>query len=63
MNFSCSLASAILSAATFPRPAILFSGGLNPSSSILNFVASDLYKSIGKNLNNMLHNMQEVYEL
>ena len=30
---------------------MLFNGGLNAPSCILNFVASDSYKSIGKNLN------------
>ena len=39
----------MFSAATFPSPAILFRGGLIPSSSIINLVASDSYKSIGKN--------------
>ena len=49
MNFPSFLAFSIPCAATVPSPAILFSGGRIPSSSTMNFVALDLYRSIGKN--------------
>ena len=51
MNFPSFLASTIPCAATVPKPGMLFRGGLNLSSYIVNFVASDLYKSTGKNSN------------
>lgn len=47
INLPSFLASSIPCAATVPSPGILLSGGLIPSSSILNFVECDLYKSIG----------------
>ena len=51
MNFPSFLAFAIPSAATVPSPGMLFNGGLIAPSSTKNFVACDLYKSIGKNVN------------
>ena len=48
MNSPSCLASCIPCAATVPSPGILFNGGRIPSTSTLNFTASDSYKSIGK---------------
>ena len=44
-----SLANITFLALTVPKPGIADSGGLIPSSSTKNLIASDLYKSIGKN--------------